>query len=447
MEHRERRVHSPDSGFDDASGPKVPSALARRRDGAGSDDEALSIRCETCECPWHPAPQETHVKRIRPPRWGLVLALCLLHPLAGPAAEPEDTETAQTMAELVGNLEYLLPLSFDSERFSSPAEREAIRSHLRLLVDQSARLETHATAHGAAFGSLSRSFAKDARLIDERYREGKPDEARFLLHELTDACVACHSRLPDAASRPLGRRLAESPEVAALPLDERVRIEAATRQFDRALGSYEELFASDRLTPQDLDLGGYLDTYVELCLRVRRDAARPRRALEQLAARKDATRAEREVLTAWVASLRELEKRERLGDPVAEGAALLALAKDRSRYPDDRRALVYYVAASGELHRALAEPELSPVRTAQAYYGLGLVESRVGRAFWLSQTEDLLEAAIRVDPGGPWAEPSWQLLEEFLASGYTGSAGGELPADVQARLGELRALIDAAHPS
>jgi hypothetical protein len=87
------------------------------------------------------------------------------------------------------------------------------------------------------------------------------------------------------------------------------------------------------------------------------------------------------------------------------------------------------------------------VRTAQAYYGLGLVESRVGRAFWLSQTEDLLEAAIRVDPGGPWAEPSWQLLEEFLASGYTGSAGGELPADVQARLGELRALIDAAHPS
>ena len=387
------------------------------------------------------------MKRIRLPRWGIVLVLCLMHPLTGPAAEPADTETARTMAALVGNLEYLLPLSFDRERFSSAAEREAVQSHLRLLVAQSARLEAHATAHGAAFGSLSRSFAEDAKLIDARYREGRSDEARFLLHELTDACVACHSRLPDAASRPLGRRLADSPEVSALPLEERVRIEAATRQFDRALDSYEELFAGDRLTPQDLDLGGYLDTYVELCLRVRRDPARPRRALKQLSAREDATGAERDVLNAWVASLRELETRERLGDPVAEGAALLALAKDRSRYPDDRRALVYYVAASGELHRALAEPKLSPVRKAQAYYGLGLVESRVGRAFWLSQTEDLLEAAIRVDPGGPWAEPSWQLLEEFLASGYTGSAGGAMPVDVGARLGELRALIDAARPS
>ena len=387
------------------------------------------------------------MKRTRRLGWGLAAVLWLLTPLTASAADPADAETARTMAALVANLEYLLPLSFDSDRFSAPAEREAVRSHLRLLVQQSQRLEKHAEQQSAAFGSLSRSLAEDAQQIEARYREGRPDEARFLLHELTDACVACHSRLPDTASRPLGRPLADSPEVVALPLDERVRIEAATRQFDRALDSYEALFASKELTPQDLDLGGFLDTYVELCLRVRQDPARPRRALERLAARPDATGAERDVLTAWVASLRWLEEREPLPDGRAEAATLIAMAKDRSRYPDDRRALVYYVAASGELHRVLDEPGMTKQQRAEAYYGLGLVESRVGRAFWLSETEDLLEAAIRADPAGPWAEPSWQLLEEFLASGYTGSAGGAVPADVQARLTRLRALIDQADGS
>jgi len=384
------------------------------------------------------------VTRSRPRRRALLPALAMLLAFPATAAETPDPATARTMAELVATLEFLLPLSYDRERFAAPGEREAITEHLRLLVGQSQRLEQHAASRDAAFGSLSRSLAGDAREIEARYREGRTDEARFLLHELTDACVACHSRLPDAASRPLGRKLADSPAVRALPLDERVRIEAATRQFDRALDSYEALFASGELTPQDLDLGGYLDTYVELCLRVRRDPERPRRALEKLVAREDATGAERKVLEAWIASLRELAARKPLPDPIDEGAALLALATQESRYPDDRRALVTFVAASGELHRALAQPDLPPARRAEAYYGLGLVESRVGRAFWLSETEDLLEAAIRTDPGGPWAEPSWKLLEEFVASGYTGSAGADVPQDVQARLAELRALIDAA---
>ena len=387
------------------------------------------------------------MKRSLPWCRGLLAALALLHPISAPAAEKKDGETARTMAQMVATLEYLLPLSYDRERFSAPSEREAIESHLTLLVRQSQRLQEHAGGQGAAFDSLSRSLADDAKEIRERYTEGRPDEARFLLHELTDACVACHSRLPDAASRPLGRRLADLPAVRELPLDERVRIEAATRQFDRALDTYEELFASERLTPQDLDLGGYLDTYVELCLRVRRDPERPRKALERLVAREDVTKAEREVLLAWITALRELAARKPLADPIAEGEALLRLAMEGSRYPDDRRALVTYVAASGEFHRALAAGKLDAARRAQAYYGLGLVESRVGRAFWLSETEDLLEAAIRSDPGGPWAEPSYKLLDEFIASGYTGSAGASVPPEVQARLDELRALIDAAHPS
>jgi hypothetical protein len=119
------------------------------------------------------------------------------------------------------------------------------------------------------------------------------------------------------------------------------------------------------------------------------------------------------------------------------------VAQDRARFPDDRDALVYDLAASGELHRfADATPPGPDV--AFAYFQLGEIESRVGRTFWLSQTDIYLEASIRMAPGAPFAGKALAELRDFLVSGYTGSEGRQVPADVQRRLAELSALVEAA---
>ena len=73
-----------------------------------------------------------------------------------------------------------------------------------------------------------------------------------------------------------------------------------------------------------------------------------------------------------------------------------------------------------------------------------MIEARIGRTFWLSQTEMFLEAAIRTAPEAPFAEDAYALLEEFVASGYTGSQGGAVPPRVKRRLAELRALLDGS---
>jgi len=72
-------------------------------------------------------------------------------------------------------------------------------------------------------------------------------------------------------------------------------------------------------------------------------------------------------------------------------------------------------------------------RGGEAYYLLGVVEWGVGRSFWASETELFLEAAIRMGPKQPYARAAFDLLEEFLVSGYTGSAGTNVPADVEQR--------------
>jgi len=376
-----------------------------------------------------------------------LLGALLLASVAGASPQAaESQETRDTMGEIFRALAEVLPASLDDQRFADPARHDAILAALTKLSAGGARLEAHGKARDAGFGFLSRSLARDTEEIRRRYAEGRTDEARFLLHELTQDCVACHSRLPSQKDASLARRLMSEESVAALPLDERARLEFATRQFEQAEATHEALLASPDYTANDLDLGGALDEYLELCLRVRRDYQRPARTLERFAARADVGARLRARVSRWVASLREIAARKRAATSLAEAQALIAVAQDRSRFPDERDALVYDLAASGELHRFVDVTPAGP-EAALAYFRLGEIESRVGRSFWLSQTEAYLETSIRMAPGEPFAPQALAQLQEFLISVYTGSGGRQVPADVQIRLAELRALVEQARPA
>jgi hypothetical protein len=370
--------------------------------------------------------------------------LCLPTAAARGAEAPAAGEpTRVAMGKIVDSLAFVLPLALSDESFADPAQRQAILDALDALAAEGGRLEGHGKERDLGFTFLSRSLARDTREIRDRFAAGRTAEARFLLLEVSDDCAACHSRLPDRREHPVGRRLADDPRVGALDADERVNFEVATRQFDRALASYEGLFADPARSPSDLDLRGHFDGYLEVVVRVQDDPGRARRTFSRLAQRQDLNAALRENLGAWIASLRALEGRAPAGAPLAEARALVAQAQDLARYPDDRSALVVYLAASGILNRFLATAR-SASELGEACYLLGLIESRIGRSFWLSQTEFFLEQAILLAPQRAFANDAYELLEEFLASGYTGEAGSEVPPEVRARLDELRGRIRRA---
>lgn len=197
------------------------------------------------------------------------------------------------------------------------------------------------------------------------------------------------------------------------------------------------------MPPTDLDLEGHIDGYLEVVVRVQNDPERALRTFSALAQRKDLPPALRENVGAWIASLRALRGRSFSGPPLADARALVAEAQDVSRHPDDRSALALYLAASGILYRMSAgEPSRSEL--AEACYLLGVIESRIGRSFWLSQTEFFLEQAIRLAPQRAFANDALELLKEFLVSAATGAEGSRVPPDVRVRLDELRGLIRRA---
>ena len=360
----------------------------------------------------------------------------------GVRGEEPDPETEEMMIEIVQALRVVIPLSLNGDRFSDPANRTAVNGALDSLVSNARRLEAHGSSQELGFAHLSGSLARDSLDIRKRFAEGRVDEARFLLRHLTETCVACHSRLPDDRERALGKSLMEEQAISALPREERVQFEVATRQFDRALATYESLFSDPDTSIAELDLSGDLENYLELCLRVQGDPDRAISNLERLASRKDLPKRLQPHVETWIESLRSLGDAPD-GDAIKRARELVKPVLEDSKASGNSE-LVRLIAASGLLHRYVASTADSPERVGEAYYLLGVIESRIGRSFWASQTEFFLETAIRMGPKERYADAAFALLEEFLVSGFTGSSGAHVPPDVVQRLEELDELMKRA---
>ncbi|MCG8590099.1 MAG: hypothetical protein MJE66_12480 [Proteobacteria bacterium] len=378
-----------------------------------------------------------------------VLASLALWASAGLAlAAPSDGKPPQpTMAAIFETLRVVLPASLDAESFAAPERQAAIGAALAQLEHLAGDLESHGRAREAGFGYLSRTLAQDAAEISRRYRSGQFEGARFLYHQNLETCVTCHSRLPAARDFGLGRGLVASIDTDALPPRQRARLEVVTRQFAAALGTYERWFADPAARPEQIDRTGAYYRYLDVCLRIEGDPARALRTFEALAARKDLSASLRRDVDAWVRSLRGLEARPVDTPALARARDLLARGRALSASPHDAASLVYDIEASFTLQHFVDAASEPSEAVSEAYYLLGTIEARLWRSPWLSQAEPFLEASIRMAPGAAHAPRAYAALEELTLLGYSGSAGLQLPPDVERRLADLWASVHAHHPT
>lgn len=359
-------------------------------------------------------------------------------------AAAEGAQLRETMGEVFAAMQLLLPLSLSPEGFEDPDHREEVGRALALLDQSSARLSQHGGSRDAAFAHLARALAIDTRDLRLRYEGGHHNEARYLVQTLTETCVACHSRLP-ASSAPRSEAFVRKVEVAELPVEERAKLAYATRQFDTALDLYEEVLRDESFPAREIDFGGHLDDYLELAIRVQRVPARAAKALKAFEARADLAANLREEVRVWQVALAKIAATGEAGSPIQRARELVTT--EGEGIESDRSRVVEHLEASGVLHRALDAP-LPPDQRAEAYYLLGLIETRIGRTYWLSQAEAYLETSIRLAPGKPIAMDAYRLLDEYVVAGYSGSGGTHVPPDIQAKLDRLRFIADSAsHPA
>jgi len=344
-------------------------------------------------------------------------------------------------------LSHLLPLGVDEEAFNDPANKAEIERWMNVLAGAAGELHDHGRTRDAGFRNLSRSLASDVEEIRYRYQSGRTDEARYFLIESTNNCVACHSRLPRARDFGLAERMNEQIDMSEMSPHERAQIYVATRQFEKALETWEAQFADEKtIRAVDLDIGGSLLDYLAIAIRVVQDPARARRGLERIAQRNDVPRYLARHLARWIADLKRFEAAGKQAPSLAKARELLGVSESSGKIPFGKELLVSDLLASGVLLRFIDTGKRSDSELAEAFYLLGIAEVRNVDAFWVPQAEFHFEAAIRTQPQGPFAVDAYALLEESILVGYSGSSGLHLPVDVWSTLEELRLLVEGETP-
>lgn len=369
------------------------------------------------------------------------------------ASNPEQTRAR--MDRIFSSLVTVLPLSLNGAEYEKASNRELVLAKLKELSDESQGLEAHAGGGDKTFAFIAGSLAKDARDIYRWYSRGSYGESRYLLHNLTENCIACHSRLPETKGFPAAESFFKDVKVAGLPLMERAQLQMATRQFDAALATYEEMFKSaETRTSEIIMMDGFVD-YLKICIRVKQDLNRPVPVLEAMRKRPDLPKFAAMQIDQWIDSLKRLAKRnDKAGSELQVARKLISDAQRASEFRMDRGRLVDYIYASRLLNSYVhrKDPGMSAtgqgqgLKTAQndlaeAYYLLGVTESMIGRSYWLSQTEFYLETAVRTAPHSRYAEKAYALLEEQVVVEFSGSSGTNVPDDMQKTLEDLRRLM------
>lgn len=360
------------------------------------------------------------------------------------AAEPSRVEpltaTKQTMHEIFAAMKELLPLSLNSEAFDSPANDKKILGALQQLSKNAGKLGTHAAPLNNDYSFAGRSLARDAAAIESKFARGRKDEARYLLGHISEACITCHSKMPEKTAFHAGD-LFEKGQLRDLDIYETASMQTAMRQFTNAIQTYESIIGDKNIPVADMILHGVVTDYLILVLRVKYEPKRAEAVLAALQARADTPQFLKLDLAAWRQSLKQLPSVPANKHLLAKARQTINDAQRRAEYPLDDRNFVDYVYASRLLHEVLNAAKSPSPQVAEAYYYLGLTETVIARSFWLSETEFYLETSIRMAPRSPFAMNAYSLLEEHALLEYSGSSGIHLPADVKANLGQLYELI------
>jgi len=234
-----------------------------------------------------------------------------------------------------------------------------------------------------------------------------------MLNKLIENCATCHSRLPADEPFDTGAKFLEDADIRALPPVDRVNVEVATRQFDQAITTYEEIILMPQMTAPGLVLIGAFEGYFKLCIGVRADAQRPAGILAAYQARNDIPDDSKAEAVAWIAALRALDLASANGRELAFARDLVGDAVPVKRPPRDRTRLVEYVAASSALHRYLRDVPSYNSTLAEAFYLLAVAESHISRSQWISETEFLLEQSIKAAPESDIARKAQDVLTDW----------------------------------
>jgi hypothetical protein len=362
----------------------------------------------------------------------------------GVASSQESTQaTTQTsMRGMFVVLSGVYRYSLDANAFADPKNHDAILTSLDALAKNSEELTAHGGGLDPSFDFMKRSLSRDAHDALENFKSANYIGSRFILNDITENCVTCHTKRPAGKPFEAGQQFLDDIDAKSFPAPARAKLQVATRQFSEAMKTYEEIILSPKMTSADLTVYDVFDNYLSVSIGALNDVKRPVPTLEKFARRADIPDAAKKDANAWVGSLKTLNLGVPMGEELAAARGMVAKAGGKNASLTDRTHLVDFIASITLLHRYFRSNPSDDAGVAEAYYLLGVAESHVSRSYWVSETEYLLEKAIRVAPKSQAAKDALAYLEDYRRSLSSATPFPPVPPDTLANIDELRKLTE-----
>jgi tetratricopeptide (TPR) repeat protein len=370
-------------------------------------------------------------------RSGLVLlsvSALLLSGFRIKSGEKDYEDFKPHMRAVYSSLLTIFPLTLNTKSFTSKDNNKAIQANLNLIAQHAKEINTLAARDEKGHAYLSLQLERNARQAALKYKDGLHDQAHFFVEELYDTCLSCHTSRSSSGDSAFTMDLSKNVDMEAMGTFGKAKFLALSRQFDRALDEYERILKSRELSLEELLHFDPLADYLVLSIRVQGNADRPLKTFNELLKR-PLPRPVKNDLEAWQKSLKHVKSRPKNMNDLEFARTLI---KDVNR---DRTGLVNYIFASKYLKDHLKKVSISANDKAETYYQLGICELNIGESLMSGESGMYLEESIRLAPKSPFAKRAYELYEESVTLGYTGSSGINLPADEKARLDELKKLV------
>lgn len=362
----------------------------------------------------------------------LVVLVLVLVMQSATAAE----QTASIMHKVYDAIAYLLPLSVRNADLKTEWDQELIEEKLKVLTAASSTLVKHADKEDAEFRLLARSFDRLVQDVGVSFRAQWPDYAYYSLMELTDHCVACHSRLPSPSQDLFGQRLMARMNADNIEPESRTLLYIATRQFDAALGLFEQQLADPSLDPIEADYRGIMLRYLRLAISTGGSNERVVKFIDTYASRKDLPYYLAHRLAHWRTALTTLTPNMDAAPDLARARQIFDQATALTLAPNNRlRAVEDLVAARIMRSYLQAHPKASAAERGEIYYKLGVIALRTSEPEpAVPELEMLMAASIQSDAHGRYAKDAYGILEEY----------GYVHHEHLAKQTESRVIIDMA---
>jgi hypothetical protein len=237
-------------------------------------------------------------------------------------------------------------------------------------------------------------------------------------------------------------------DMSAMSQVEQAEFYAATRQFSRALDAYAKVLADPGFAKSNpFDWEASARAAIAITVRVKNDPRATLKIVNQLEKIKKMPNGTRNVIKAWKKSIQDWSqvksstiKKLGLSAKIDRAGSWIQLAQKRQEFPLDHSQDIFYFRASSLLHDVLESPDRSPALSAKALYLSGIAaEATRDMNFWTLH-ETYFEQCIRADSHSDQAKKCFDRLKESITLGYSGSAGVQIPPEINQRLEMFQAL-------